>query len=118
MAIRPRLPIVYRDRRWQTTRSVGVPDEIGGEAIPERRLTSGKPLTFSNHSDGISRNWAAASTSEAIMRAEVITERDDLVIRRLVLEPGEDMPWHTDACHRFSVVRSRRATAVRILRHR
>jgi len=38
------------------------------------------------------------------MRAEVITERDDLVIRRLVLEPGEAMPWHTDACHRFSVV--------------
>jgi hypothetical protein len=38
------------------------------------------------------------------MRAEVITERDDLVIRRLLLEPGEAMPWHTDACHRFSVV--------------
>lgn len=38
------------------------------------------------------------------MRHEVITERDDLVIRRLVLEPGEPMYWHTDACHRFSVV--------------
>ena len=38
------------------------------------------------------------------MQAEVITRRDDLMIRRLVLEPGEAMPWHTDACHRFSVI--------------
>ena len=38
------------------------------------------------------------------MRMEVITKRDDLVIRRLVLEPGEATPWHTDSCHRFSVV--------------
>jgi hypothetical protein len=38
------------------------------------------------------------------MQTEVITRRDDLMIRRLVLEPGEAMPWHTDACHRFSVI--------------
>ncbi|HEX7085766.1 MAG TPA: hypothetical protein VF198_05345 [Vicinamibacterales bacterium] len=38
------------------------------------------------------------------MRHEVITRGDDLVIRRLVLEPGEAMPWHTDPCHRFTVV--------------
>lgn len=38
------------------------------------------------------------------MRLEVITERDDLLIRRLALEPGEATPWHTDTCHRFSVV--------------
>jgi hypothetical protein len=38
------------------------------------------------------------------MRSEVITRRDDLMIRRLVLEPGEAMPWHTDACQRFSVI--------------
>ena len=38
------------------------------------------------------------------MRMETITRRDDLVIRRLVLDPGEAMPWHTDSCHRFSVV--------------
>jgi hypothetical protein len=38
------------------------------------------------------------------MRTEVITRRDDLMMRRLVLEPGEAMPWHTDACHRFSVI--------------
>jgi hypothetical protein len=35
---------------------------------------------------------------------EVITKRDDLVIRRLVLDPGEAMPWHTDSCHKFTVV--------------
>jgi len=38
------------------------------------------------------------------MKSEVITKRDDLMIRRLVLGPGEAMPWHTDACHRFSVI--------------
>jgi len=35
---------------------------------------------------------------------EIITDRDDLLIRRQVLQPGEATPWHTDACHRFSVV--------------
>src|SRR4029450_7415384 len=38
------------------------------------------------------------------MQSEVITRRDDLMIRRLVLEPGEAMPWQNDACHRFSVI--------------
>jgi hypothetical protein len=38
------------------------------------------------------------------MQAEVITRRDDLLIRRLILGPGEAMPWHTDVCHRFSVI--------------
>ena len=38
------------------------------------------------------------------MQTEVITRRDDHLIRRLVLEPGEAMPWHTDACHRFAVI--------------
>ena len=38
------------------------------------------------------------------MQAEVITRRDDLMIRRLILEPGEAMPWHTDTCHRISVI--------------
>ena len=38
------------------------------------------------------------------MRIDLITERDELVIRRMVLEPGEAMFWHTDACRRFSVV--------------
>ncbi len=38
------------------------------------------------------------------MKVEVITKRDDLLIRRMILEPGESMPWHTDLCHRFTVV--------------
>jgi hypothetical protein len=38
------------------------------------------------------------------MKVELITRREDLVIRRLVLEPGEAMFWHKDNCHRFTVV--------------
>ena len=38
------------------------------------------------------------------MQLEVITDRTDLLIRRQLLEPGAATPWHTDACHRFSVV--------------
>jgi hypothetical protein len=38
------------------------------------------------------------------MRVELITNRNELVIRRLVLDPGEAMFWHKDNCHRFSVV--------------
>ncbi len=38
------------------------------------------------------------------MKVEVISRQRGLLIRRLVLEPGEAMRWHTDLCHRFSVV--------------
>ena len=38
------------------------------------------------------------------MKTETITERDDLLIRRMVLQPGESMYWHTDLSHRFTVV--------------
>ena len=38
------------------------------------------------------------------MPSEWITRRDDLMIRRQVLAPGEAMAWHTDPCHRSSVV--------------
>ena len=38
------------------------------------------------------------------MKTELITRRPDLLVRRIVLAPGEAMPWHRDACHRFSVV--------------
>jgi len=38
------------------------------------------------------------------VRLEVISETDALLIRRLVLEPGEAMYWHTDLCRRFTVV--------------
>lgn len=38
------------------------------------------------------------------MRTETLTERADLVIRRLELAPGEATPWHVDRCKRFTVV--------------
>jgi len=38
------------------------------------------------------------------MELEVLTEHDDLVIRRLKLAAGEKMYWHRDACDRFTVV--------------
>jgi hypothetical protein len=38
------------------------------------------------------------------MKKEVITVRDNLIIRRHILEPGEALPWHKDLCHRFTVV--------------
>ncbi len=34
----------------------------------------------------------------------MITETDELVIRRMVLEPDEAMDWHVDLCHSFTVV--------------
>lgn len=38
------------------------------------------------------------------MRHEIITDREDLMVRRLVLDPGEATSWHTDPFHRFTVV--------------
>lgn len=38
------------------------------------------------------------------MRTETITKRADLLVRRLVLDPGEATPWHVDRCKRFTVV--------------
>jgi hypothetical protein len=38
------------------------------------------------------------------MQTEIITQRDDLIIRRAILAPGEATPWHTDLVHRFTVV--------------
>ena len=38
------------------------------------------------------------------MKSETITQREDLIIRRHILKPGEALPWHTDFCHRFSEV--------------
>jgi hypothetical protein len=38
------------------------------------------------------------------MKSETITQRTDLIIRRHILEPGEALHWHTDRCHRFTVV--------------
>ena len=38
------------------------------------------------------------------MKSETISQRENLIIRRHILEPGEALPWHTDLCHRFTVV--------------
>ncbi len=38
------------------------------------------------------------------MQLDTITETGEILIRRIVLAPGEAMFWHTDACRRFSVV--------------
>ena len=55
-------------------------------------------------SEGCSLNDSWAALARPGLLVAIITKRDDLVIRRLVLEPGEATPWHTDSCHRFSVV--------------
>jgi hypothetical protein len=47
---------------------------------------------------------AKLSKKDRLMKSETITQRADLIIRRHILEPGEALPWHTDLCHRFSVV--------------
>src|SRR5207247_5569279 len=49
---------------------------------------------------------------EQPMKSETITQREDLIIRRHILEPGEALPWHSDLCHRFSVVIRGEAIAI------
>jgi quercetin dioxygenase-like cupin family protein len=38
------------------------------------------------------------------VQVEVISRRDDMLIRRLALEPGDELSWHVDPCESFSVV--------------
>jgi hypothetical protein len=38
------------------------------------------------------------------MKKEILSKRNNTLIRRLILEPGETMPWHIDICSRYSVV--------------
>lgn len=38
------------------------------------------------------------------MRVEIISRRETMLIRRLVLEPGEELPWHADVCESFTVI--------------
>lgn len=38
------------------------------------------------------------------MNEEIIDQRDNILIRRAILEPGEASPWHSDLCQRFSVI--------------
>jgi len=35
---------------------------------------------------------------------ETIVQRGTVLVRRLVLEPGEATAWHVDPCHRVTVV--------------
>jgi len=49
------------------------------------------------------------------MISETISQRADLIIRRHILEPGEALPWHTDLCHRFSVIVRGEAIAIEYL---
>ncbi|MDX1523309.1 MAG: hypothetical protein R3264_16915 [Anaerolineae bacterium] len=37
------------------------------------------------------------------MKKEILSREPGLLIRRLILEPGEAMPWHIDLCRRYSV---------------
>lgn len=46
------------------------------------------------------------------MTSETISQRTDLIIRKHILEPGEALPWHTDLCHRFSVIIRGEAIAI------
>lgn len=38
------------------------------------------------------------------MKTETISQRENTLIRRHILQPGEALPWHTDLYHRFSVI--------------
>jgi hypothetical protein len=40
------------------------------------------------------------------MRQEALYRRKGVLVRRLLLEPGEASAWHRDACHRVTVVLS------------
>ena len=40
------------------------------------------------------------------MTQEILLRRDNTLVRRLTLEPGEAMPWHRDPYHRVTIVMS------------
>lgn len=46
------------------------------------------------------------------MKIETISQRENILVRRHILEPGEALPWHTDLCHRFSVLISGDALSI------
>jgi hypothetical protein len=37
------------------------------------------------------------------MTTTIASQRNDILIRGHILEPGEALPWHTDLCHRVVV---------------
>jgi len=38
------------------------------------------------------------------MTEEVLHRRDNVLVRRLILQPGDTTHWHSDVCHRVTVV--------------
>lgn len=38
------------------------------------------------------------------MPVEIISDEPDLLIRRMILAPGEATHWHVDRCRRFTVI--------------
>ena len=38
------------------------------------------------------------------MQQETISRRENILIRRLILEPGDQMPWHFDPFRRISTI--------------
>ncbi len=46
------------------------------------------------------------------MSEEELFRRGTVVVRRLRLDPGEAMPWHTDPFHRVTVVLAGEALAI------
>lgn len=69
---------------------------LGGDAP----ATDNDALT-AHYADRLRAHFAVTA---GVAQVEVITDRDDLLIRRQRLAPGAATPWHTDACHRFMVV--------------
>jgi hypothetical protein len=43
-------------------------------------------------------------TVDSIMSEELLYERGNVLVRRMILEPGESSEWHIDTCERVSVV--------------
>ena len=49
------------------------------------------------------------------MAQEVLYRRSGVLVRRMMLEPGQASPWHRDVCHRVTVVLSGRRLAMEFL---
>lgn len=49
---------------------------------------------------------------EVNLKDEVLIRRDNTLVRRLHLAPGEAMPWHRDPFHRVTVILQGSAIAI------
>jgi len=80
--------------------------------VPElRRRTGGTaatPRLASSASSGVDTTGPQGRWlhRERAVKIEVLEQGERIVIRRLTLAVGEAMPWHADACRRYSVVLS------------